>query len=150
MYEIAKTVINSGKFELSAMLKKIDTLWIQGDLTDNQRTELVALAREKAIPENSYSVQKQLASIFVNLAEMEVQIKSNTDAITILQGGSVDEPAEEEYPEYVQPTGAHDAYNTGAKITWNGKLYICQMDGCVWNPDNYPIGWKEVTEEPTE
>lgn len=31
------------------MLTKIDTIWLQGDLTDDQRTELTALAREKAI-----------------------------------------------------------------------------------------------------
>ena len=27
----------------------------------------------------------------------------------------------EEYPEWVQPTGAHDAYNTGDKVSYNGK-----------------------------
>lgn len=144
MYDIIKTVITSKRYELSDLLKKIDTLWLQGDLTDGQKSELVELARENALPENSYSVQKQLDSIFTNLAELAAQIKSNTDAITILQGGTITPPIEEEYPEYVQPTGAHDAYNTGDKVTYNSKHYICQTDNCVWTPDDYPVGWIEA------
>ena len=30
------------------------------------------------------------------------------------------------------------------KITYNGKHYECIFDNCVWNPDEYPQGWKEV------
>lgn len=62
-----------------------------------------------------------------------------------------EEPTEtDEYPEYKQPTGAHDAYNTGDKVTYNGKKYICKMNGCVWAPDVYPAGWEEVVEENQE
>ena len=66
--------------------------------------------------------------------------------------GTGEEPTEpvEEYPEYVQPTGAHDAYNTGDKITYNGKKYICKINGCVWDPDTYPAGWEEVVEDEIE
>lgn len=56
---------------------------------------------------------------------------------------SVQPPVEEdEWPEYKQPTGAHDAYQAGDKITYNGKHYVCKMDGCVWTPDAYPAGWE--------
>ena len=34
----------------------------------------------------------------------------------------------DEYPEWVQPTGAHDAYNTGDKVSYNGKRYINTID----------------------
>ena len=65
-----------------------------------------------------------------------------------LKGESTEEPTEpvEEYPEYVKPTGAHDAYKIGDKITYNGKHYECIFDNCVWNPEEYPQGWKEVEE----
>lgn len=56
-------------------------------------------------------------------------------------GGAITEPeipVAEEYPEYKQPTGAHDAYNMGRKVTFNGKKYICKLDGCVWSPAEYP------------
>ena len=85
MYDIIKTVISSGRYELSDMLGKIDTIWLQGGLTEEQRTELVELARQNALPENSYtSVQKQIDSIFTNLGEMAAAIRANTDAITRL------------------------------------------------------------------
>ena len=46
-----------------------------------------------------------------------------------LKGESTEEPTEpvEEYPEYVKPTGAHDAYKIGDKITYNGKRYECHL-----------------------
>lgn len=50
------------------------------------------------------------------------------------------------YPEWVQPTGAHDAYNTGDIVNYNGTLYRSLIDGNTWAPDAYPQGWTEVTE----
>ena len=46
----------------------------------------------------------------------------------------------EDYPEWVQPTGAHDAYNTGDKVSYNGKHYVCTIDSNTYAPDVY--GWK--------
>ena len=51
---------------------------------------------------------------------------------------------EEGYPEWVQPLGASDAYNTGDVVSYNGKLYESIIDGNVWSPDAYPAGWREV------
>lgn len=49
----------------------------------------------------------------------------------------------DEWPEWVQPTGAHDAYNTGDKVSYNGKHYICTVDANVYAPGVY--GWEEST-----
>ena len=46
----------------------------------------------------------------------------------------------DEYPEWVQPTGAHDAYNTGDKVSYNGKHYVCTIDANTYAPDVY--GWE--------
>ena len=46
----------------------------------------------------------------------------------------------DEYPEWVQPTGAHDAYNIGDKVTYNGQHYVCTSDGNIYAPDVY--GWQ--------
>lgn len=48
----------------------------------------------------------------------------------------------DEYPEWKQPTGAHDAYNTGDKVGYNGKHYICTIDTNVYAPDVY--GWEFI------
>ena len=50
----------------------------------------------------------------------------------------------EEYPEWVQPTGAHDAYAKGAKVSHNSKKWVSTADANVWEPGVY--GWDKVTE----
>ena len=49
------------------------------------------------------------------------------------------------YPVWAQPTGAHDAYNTGDIVNYNGTLYKSLIDGNVYSPDAYPAGWEAVT-----
>lgn len=46
------------------------------------------------------------------------------------------------WPEWVQPTGAHDAYHLGDKVSYHGKHYICTADANVYAPGVY--GWEEV------
>ena len=49
----------------------------------------------------------------------------------------------EEWPEWVQPTGAQDAYAKDSKVTHNGKKWISSYDANVWEPGVY--GWEEQT-----
>ena len=51
---------------------------------------------------------------------------------------------DESIPAFVQPTGAHDAYQTGDRVTYNGHIYESTMDGNVWAPDAYPQGWIDL------
>lgn len=55
------------------------------------------------------------------------------------------EPTPSDYPAWSQPTGAHDAYNTGDIVDYNGTLYISTIDGNVWSPEAYPAGWEVYT-----
>lgn len=50
----------------------------------------------------------------------------------------------EEWPEWIQPAGAHDAYNTGDKVSHNEKHWISTADSNIWEPGVF--GWDEVTE----
>lgn len=50
------------------------------------------------------------------------------------------DPAEE-WPEWSQPVGAHDAYAAGDKVSHNGKHWTSSADGNVWEPGVY--GWEE-------
>lgn len=49
----------------------------------------------------------------------------------------------DEYPAWVQPTGAHDAYGKGDKVTHSGKRWTSDVDNNTWEPGVY--GWTEVT-----
>ena len=47
----------------------------------------------------------------------------------------------EEWPEWVQPTGYHDAYAIGDKVSHNDKHWISDVADNVWEPGVY--GWTE-------
>ena len=49
------------------------------------------------------------------------------------------------YPVWSQPTGAHDAYNKGDIVDYNGTLYESLIDGNTYSPDAYPAGWRVYT-----
>ena len=51
---------------------------------------------------------------------------------------------DEGYPVWSQPTGGHDAYNTGDIVDYNGTLYKSLIDGNVYSPEAYPQGWELV------
>lgn len=51
------------------------------------------------------------------------------------------------YPQWVQPTGAHDAYKKGDKVhfpTATDPVYESLIDANVWSPTAYPAGWKKL------
>ena len=164
MYDVVSTVINSGKFALADILHKIDILWTQGDLDDDQRTELIAAAREKADPGASYAplqdqvdkLRDEVQTLSTAVSDQARELQAVKAAVEAL-GGTVADPEDpepvEEWPDYVQPTGAHDAYHAGDKVTYNGKRYTCiAPDGVavVWDPDTYPAYWQEQEEAPAE
>lgn len=52
----------------------------------------------------------------------------------------IDNPAEE-WPEWIQPVGAQDAYPQNAQVSHNNKHWISEIDNNVWEPGVY--GWIE-------
>jgi len=48
----------------------------------------------------------------------------------------------EEWPEWVQPTGAHDSYMKDAKVVWKGGHWISEYDNNTWEPGVF--GWRSV------
>ena len=53
----------------------------------------------------------------------------------------------EEWPDWIQPTGAHNAYAVGDKVTHSGKTWISMVDNNAWEPGAAGIDdtiWREV------
>lgn len=124
MYQIIKNVISRGGYELKSVLDKIDALWVQQRFTDEQHTELIALARQGATAEKS-------VDLMAKITELEERIKA-------LEGN----PPSEEYQEYVQGKW----YYNGDTCSLSGKNYICIAPTgtpCVWSPFQYPAYWQE-------
>ena len=120
MFKIFKNVIENSDFDLRDILKKIEESYIKSDLSKEEKTSL--------------EVQKQIDELAERISKLE---KNSSDG---------EEGTTEEYPEYKQPSGSHDAYHVGDKITFNEKKYICKLDNCVWSPSEYPVAWEEVIE----
>jgi hypothetical protein len=147
MYEIILTVINSKKYDLSGLLKKIDTLWVQGEITDEQRLELIDLARENALSGNSIDLIEKLKSL-----EQEVNtLKERVAALETPPESDGEEIPEEE--ETIPEFAIGKWYYTGEEIMFNGIHYKCIVPAgsvCVWSPADYPAYWQEVIDELTE
>lgn len=143
IYNDIATVIGNGGYDLSDLLHRIDVIYVSGQLTDQEREDLYELARAGAKPEDS------LAPVVQRVEALEAW-RTEVDAkLSELSGGVEDPDPEEpvdEWPEYVQPTGAHDAYWRDDKVTWNGGHYICTAPegvACVWDPGTYPAYWEK-------
>lgn len=50
----------------------------------------------------------------------------------------------DEWPEIPENIPAENPFMQGDKGTWKGEHYICQIDQCVWNPDQYAQAWLRV------
>lgn len=158
MYEIVKNVIDSKRYALGDMLKKIDTLWVQGDITDEQKNELVTLAQTNADPENSNApLQKQIEEIakkHLVLEETVTALSATVQKIkeTVESGGTVvpdpEPPITEEYPAWEPYNGIPPVpYQVGSKVTHNGKKWESMVPNNVWEPGAFGVDqniWKEV------
>lgn len=139
MYGVIKNVINSKRYDLADILKKLDTLWVQGTITEEQRTELVLLAQNNAKVENSVDLLKMYIELDKRVAALE---KANAPVEDDYVSGEEDVEVVT-YPEFE----VGKWYYAGDKISFNGSNYVCiAPDGavCVWSPADYPAYWEEL------
>ena len=137
MKNVFAKVISRGNFDLNGILKNIDAYHVEGKLNDEERAELIAMARGDA---------KAPVNPAEEIPKLWTEVKALQNALARLVGSGDDGGADaEDVPEYQQPTGAHDAYFNGNVIRWNGKTYTCVAPigvACVWSPDVMPGYWQ--------
>lgn len=132
MYEIIKNVLTHNDYDLTAILRKIDTIWMQGKLTDDEYNELIDLARGNSDFKNSVDIMEKINELEKRIRVLEENNSSSDQTTT-----------EEIIEEYV--TGKW--YYNGDKCSFEGKNYTCiAPDGvvCVWSPKDYPTYWEEI------
>lgn len=137
MYNIIKIVIQTGAFELTNILKKIDTVWIESKITDEEKMELILLAQEKANPQHSMDLIKKVEELDKEVKAIKALLASNDE----------ESEGEEVVEQYYEPFMDGRWYYKGDKITFEGKNYECiAPDGvvCVWSPSAYPTYWQEI------
>lgn len=149
MYKIVKNVIESGDFKLADMQTKIDTLWVQGDLTDEQRTELLTLMKENVKPESETPEQTEL------YRQILAKYEALDERVTKLENGGVtpEPPVGVEIPVWEPWDGISDRYKYGAVVAIDKKYYISTYQGQnTWMPGSMGTEglWKEISKEDAE
>lgn len=119
-------------------------------VTDEQALEIAAVYPKYAVGV-SYAVGEfitcgvnavgdpQLYKVIQSHTSQEDWIPSETSSLYEPIGLTA-----EGHPVWSQPSGAHDAYNTGDIVDYNGTLYKSLIDGNVYSPDEYAAGWEVV------
>ncbi len=161
MYEIIKNIITYEPYNLQDIIKKINTIWIKNEITEEQKDELIRLANEKANPDNSsaeYSAQikyltEHVATLETTVADQGKQIQSIIDKLEE-EGTIVPEPEpgpeSKEFPEWSAWDGIQRPipWQTGSKCIHNEKKWESLVNDNVWEPG--AIGtetvWKEYSE----
>lgn len=139
MFNIIKSVIDRGKFDLPDILDKIKMSYITGDITEEQCQELQNLAQSNAKAEHSTDVIHKLIDLEKRILKLEELLAKD------------EESAPEEAPEGSEATylefKSGKWYYGGDKISFEGKNYECTApEGtvCVWNPKDYPAYWQII------
>ena len=121
----------------------------KGDIDEVTATEHADLF-EGWVTDKDYTVGKIVTRPNGNLYKCVQAHRSQADwtpEATPALWTKIGDPSEE-YPEWSQPLGAHDAYPLGAKVSHNGKKWTSDVASNVWEPGVY--GWTEVTETEQE
>lgn len=137
MYNVVKSVIETKAYDLADIIKKIDTLWVQGTFTDEQKAELQSMARNGASAGNSVDVMRKLEEFDKRITALEKALQ--TDIPT----DDEEQTEENVIPQYE----AGKWYYAGDMVMFEGNPYKCiAPEGvvCVWSPKDYPNYWEEV------
>jgi hypothetical protein len=127
MYSVIKNVISTGGYDLTSILKKINSVWFEEQISDEEKAELTELARNGANVNASIDIIKKLLEIEKRITALE----GNNDNST------------EDYPKFV----VGKTYYNGDNCSFNGVNYTCiAPEGavCVWSPTDYPAYWEAV------
>lgn len=124
MYSVVENVLKQGGYNLNDIIRKIDSLWVKGSLTDEEKESLITLARNGAKTENSLDILSKLDELEKRVRALETDTKEDVEA----------------YPEYQDGKW----YYSGDKCSFEGANYVCiAPEGvvCVWSPSAYPAYW---------
>lgn len=151
MYEIIKNIIENGTFRVSDLTNKIDTLWAESKLSDEERNQLVQMMTDYLNPASEAPELKEMHERLetrVNVLEAEAQALKGEEP-----GGG--EEGTVTVPAWEPWDGISNKYQYGAVVTHNGKYFldVLQEMQNTWEPESAGVDeryWKEITKEQAE
>ena len=144
---ILENVIKSGKFDLTRATTLIESGYVAGEYTEEERKELLALRDQHLKPES------QAPEMLLVLQRLEEKYAALEERVAELEKGGTEEaePGEEEeaYPAWEPWNGIDTRYQHGDKVTHNGFVWESIYAGQnTWEPGALGTEnlWDKVTE----
>lgn len=144
-YEPGKYTYNNGKFEFyeGVIPKDAEELTKEMNSLDKKVEEAVKAVFPEWDP-NGYSYfageKVSYKDSFYRCIQNHTSQSDWAPDVAVSLWVEMSDPSEE-WPEWKQPAGAHDAYNKGDKVSHNSKHWTSSVDSNVWEPGVY--GWDE-------
>ena len=114
MYKIMQSVIHAGGFKLEDMRHKVNKMYIQGELTEEQADQLLAQAEQGATPD---AERPELLQIVRNLS---AKVDALAAEVAALKNGSDTTDPDDgatEYESWTPWDGISDKYQPGAIVS---------------------------------
>lgn len=131
----------------------LKTITLAKDLSDDQKEEILSRYEEykedKEYKEgDKFTFDGKIYEVIQDHRSQTTWIPSSTPALykEFLDVKITNQDGEETevVAEFRQPTGAHDAYKKGDKVSFEGAIYESIMDNNTYSPSGYPEGWKKI------
>lgn len=163
MYEVFKNVIESGNFKVNDLTNKIDTLWAERKMSDDERAALIASMTDHINPATEApELARQISMVAEQVAEMKDQIAALIADVATLknpegseEGGGEEtesDPLTGKIPDWEPWDGISDRYQRGAIVRENGEYYVNVLSGMqnTWQPGTAGVDdryWIKLTAE---
>ena len=123
--------------------RTLDGMILEGDLTAEEVEAIAALYPAGVVGEDVAvdDLRSYRTTIYRVIQAHKTQDGRTPDVTQALWVKAVPDNV---IPDWVQPTGAYDAYNTGDKVSFDGAVYESLINENVWSPTAYPQGWKQL------
>lgn len=147
MYEILKNLVLMKNTPRCDLEKKIWTSWAAGNLTDDEKDELLQLVFENLSPE---AEAPDLAELYKRLSADVEKLKTRVDA---LKQGTPGEPGSDTVPTWKEWDGITSDYQYGAVVAHSEKYWLNVLKDTqnVWEPGTVDERyWKEISKEDAE
>ena len=149
MANILKNVIKNGGMPLTQVAERIETMYLNGRISGEERLELTDLMHSNASPSNETGDYKALyEALATKYNELEARVRALEEA-----GGNVSGDAGSgesgSYPAWQPWDGVSEGHQYGDIVTHNGKVWQSMLEGMsnVWEPGAAGVDeryWREV------
>lgn len=131
----------------------LKTITLAKDLSHDQKEEILSRYEEyqedKEYKEgDKFTFEGKIYEVIQEHRSQTTWIPSSTPALykEFLNVKIKDEAGNESevVAEFRKPTGAHDAYQKGDKVSFEGAIYESIIDANVYSPTEFADGWKKI------